>query len=282
MTQISAALVRELREKSGAGMMECKKALTATGGEMEAAFDELRKAGLKTAAKKAGRSTSEGRIVVNIREDGRAGAMASIACETDFVAKTSEFDGFLTDLGAHVLANAPADVEECLTQEWKGGDATAGDALKALIGKLGENLQIAQVQVFENPEGYVGSYVHHDSKQGTLVSVTTGSERATAEPVLKKLGMHVVFHDPLGMNRDSVPADLLEREKEVIRVSLEGKPPEIQERILNGKIDKFFADRVLLEQGWIDDDSTTVDKALIAALGEGTRLEAFSRFQVGA
>jgi len=282
MTEITAAMVRELREKSGAGMMECKKALTATDGDLEAAFDELRKSGLKTAAKKAGRSTSEGRIVVNLRDDGKAGAMASIACETDFVAKTPDFEGFLADLGAHVLANAPADVEACLAQTWKGGEGTVGDALGVLIGKLGENMQIAQVQAFENPEGYVGAYVHHDSKKGTLVSVTTGSDRATADPALKKLGMHVVFHDPLGMERDSVPADLVEREKEVIRVSLEGKPPEIQEKILSGKIDKFFAERVLLEQAWIDDDSMTVEKTLVSKLGEGTRLEAYSRFQIGA
>ncbi len=174
-------------------------------------------------------------------------------------------------------------MEDCLTQKWKGSEATVGDALSSLIGKLGENMQIAQVQAFLNPEGYVGAYVHHDSKQACLTSVTTGSERETAEPVLKDLGMHVVFHDPLGLARDCVPADLLEREKDVIRVSLEGKPPEIQERILTGKIDKFFAERVLLEQVWIKaEDSTTVERALIAALGEGTRVEAYSRFQVGA
>lgn len=282
--EITASMVRELREKSGAGMMQCKKALQSTRGDLEQAFDELRKAGLKTAAKKAGRATAEGRLTAGMTGDGRAGAMVALACETDFVAKTPDFEAFLSDLCAHVLEHAPADVEACLGQAWKGAPQTVGEALKGLIGKLGENILVDQVQAYRSPEGYVGFYVHHDQKKGALASVATAAGREAAEEFLRDLGMHIVSHDEiLGMDRDSVPEELVEREREIIRDGLEGKPPEIQEKILSGRLDKFFAERVLSEQGWIKDDSnsTTVAQALTASLGEGARVLAFARFDVG-
>ncbi len=279
MSQITAALVRELREKSGAGMMECKKALEATGGDMEAAFDELRKAGLKTAAKKAGRDTGEGRVATCLSENGQAGAMVSIACETDFVAKTPDFDTFLADLAAHVLEHGPADVEECMTQSWKG-DGTVKDALTALVGKLGENIQIASVRRMESPEGRVAAYVHHDDKKGALVAVRTSG--SGADDVLRDLCMHIVVFSPEGLDRDSIPAEAIEREKAIIKEGLAGKPEEIQEKIMAGRLEKFFAEKTLVDQPWIKDDKQSVAKALRAALGEETTILAFQRFQVGA
>ena len=278
MSQITAALVRELREKSGAGMMECKKALEATGGDMEAAFDELRKAGLKTAAKKAGRDTGEGRVASALSDDGKTGAMVAIACETDFVAKTPDFEGFLGDLAAHVLEHGPADVDECLGQPWKG-DGTAQDALTALVGKLGENIQIAAVQRFESPEGVVGAYVHHDDKKGALVAVRTSS--TDAAEALKDLCMHIVVFNPEALDRNSVSDEAIEREKAIIKEGLAGKPEEIQEKIMGGRLDKFFAENTLVDQPWIKDDKQSVSKALEGALGDGTAITAFHRFQVG-
>jgi len=262
--------------------MECKKALEATGGDMEAAFDELRKSGLKTAAKKAGRDTGEGRVACALSDDGKSGAMVAIACETDFVAKTPDFEGFLADLAAHVLEHGSEDVEACLGQPWKG-DGTAQDALTALVGKLGENIQIAAVQRFESPEGVVGAYVHHDDKKGALVAVRTGSAGSTAAAeALKDLCMHIVVFNPEALDRDSVTDEAIEREKAIIKEGLAGKPEEIQEKIMVGRLDKFFAENTLVDQPWIKDDKQSVCKALEGALGDGTGITAFRRFQVGA
>jgi elongation factor Ts len=277
MTAITASLVRELREKSGAAMMDCKKALEATGGDMEAAFDELRKAGLKTAAKKAGRTTGEGRVWCALTDDAKAGAMVAISCETDFVANTPDFDGFLKDLAAHVLEHKPADVASCLGQTWKG-DGTVEDALKALIGRLGENILISDVCTFDAPGGAVQAYVHHDNK-GAIVSVDTGGE-ANAD-VLRDLCMHIVVFNPGALNRDAIDATLVEREKAIIKEDLAGKPAEIQEKIMVGRLEKFFAEQVITEQPWIKDDKSTVQKALEGAMGAGTVLTGFSRVEVG-
>ena len=280
MPDITAALVRELREKSGAGMMECKKALSATNGDIEAAFDELRKSGLKTAAKKAGRDTSEGRVASLMSDDGKSGAMVAIACETDFVAATPDFQGFLGDLAAHVLEHGPADVEACMTQPWKG-DGTVQDALTSLVGKLGENIQISSVQKYEAPEGVVGAYVHHDNKNGALVNVQTGASPADAAETLKSLCMHIVVYRPEALNRESITDETIEREKAIIKEGLAGKPEDIQEKIMVGRLDKFFAENTLVDQGWIMDDKQSVSKALAGAMGDGTTISGYRRFQLG-
>ena len=280
MSEITASMVRELREKAGAGMMECKKALQATGGDMEAAFDELRKSGLKTAAKKAGRSTGEGRLCATISDDGHKGAMVALACETDFVAKTPDFDAFLNGLCEHVAQCAPADVESCLEQEWSGG-GSVGEALTALIGKLGENILIDSVQAFENSEGQVAAYVHHDQKKGAIVNVATSAAPAEASDALKDLCMHIVVFSPEALNRDEVDGELVERERAIIKEGLAGKPEEIQEKIMAGQLEKFFAQRVITEQPWIKDDKMSVGKALDSTLGSAC-LAGFKRFQVGA
>jgi len=278
MAEITAALVRELREKTGAGMMECKKALTVTSGDLEAALDELRKSGLKTAAKKEGRSTSEGRVFSKIAEDGKSGAMVAISCETDFVANTEDFQGFINDLSAHVLEHKPENLETCLAQSWKG-EGTVADGLKTLVGRLGENIQIANVAYYENAAGGVGAYVHHDNQQGALVNVTCENPNGD---LFKELCMHVVVFNPPFLNRDQISEADVEREKEVIRAGLAGKPPEIQEKIMVGRLEKFYGEKVITEQPWIKDDKSTVQKSMDAAVGKGCKLEAFTRFQVGA
>ncbi|MEZ6017195.1 MAG: translation elongation factor Ts [Planctomycetota bacterium] len=281
MADITAAMVRELRDKSGAAMMDCKKALEATQGDIEGAFDELRKRGLKAAAKKEGRATGQGRLAAHLSEDGRKGAMVALACETDFVANTDDFNSFLSKLAAHAFEHAPADVATMLGQNWVDG-GTVSDALQTLIGKLGENMQIADVAVYSGGDGQVGAYVHHDNMKGALVHVKTGADKAKAEEALKSLCMQIVVFSPLALDAKGVSADLIEREREIGRQGLEGKPAEIQEKILAGRMEKFFADNTLVGQPWIRDDKTTVAKAMVAALGAGSEVVAFRRFQLGA
>jgi elongation factor Ts len=281
MSEITAQLVRDLREKSGAGMMDCKKALTATEGDFEAAFDHLRKLGLKAADKKVGRATAEGRVVAAIADDGRSGALVGVSCETDFVAKTPDFEAFMADLGAHAHEHAPTDVEMMLSQPWKG-DGTVDDVLKTTIGKLGENILISAVSRYENANGYVVAYVHHDKKKGAIVSVTTGADKAAAAETLKDLCMHIVVYSPDGLSRDEIPANDVERERDIYREEVKDKPEAIQDKIIAGKLEKFFAGKIVTEQPWVKDDKLTVQKALESALGAGTKVEGFFRIQIGA
>jgi len=278
MAEITAALVRELRDKTGAGMMECKKALTASQGDLEAALDELRKSGLKTAAKKAGRATSEGRVYARVAEDGRSGSLICISCETDFVAATAEFQTYLDDLSDHVMEHKPESLEACMGQPWKG-DGTVADGLTQLVGRLGENIQVSGVAFYENAQGGIGAYVHHDNKKGALVNVTCESPNADT---FKELCMHAVVFNPPYLNRDQISSESVEREKEIIRAGLEGKPAEIQEKIMTGRLEKFYGETVITEQPWIKDDKTTVQKALDGALGGSSKLEGFTRFEIGA
>lgn len=275
---ITAAMVRELRDKSGAPMMDCKKALTETGGDMEAAIDHLRKAGLKSAEKKASREMGEGRVVA--RSNGSLGVIAAVTCETDFVAKTPDFEGFLETLQNHLMEHRPADAGTLAGQAWADGGGSVEEAIKQLVGKLGENISVPRVAVYENAKGRVGSYVHHNDKVGVLVSVTTdkGDE---AEAVIKDLCLHIAAIKPEYLTREEVPADDLEREKDIYREEVKGKPENIQEKILTGKLEKYYADRILPEQPWVKDDKTTVQKALEQALGAGAKIEAFSRFEIG-
>jgi elongation factor Ts len=280
MAEITASMVRELRDKSGAAMMDCKKALEATGGNMADAFDELRKRGLKSAAKKEGRATAQGRLAAHVSEDGRKGAMVALACETDFVANTDDFNAFLKALAAHAFQHAPKDAATMLAQSWaKGG--TVHDALQLLIGKLGENMQVADVAVFSASDGQVGTYIHHDKMKGAIVHVTTSADRAKAEATVKALGMQVVVFNPTALDSSEMDPSLVARERDIAREGLAGKPAEIQEKIIAGRLDKFFAENTLVGQAWIHDDKTTVAKAVVAQLGAGSKVKAFRRFQLG-
>lgn len=280
MAEITAALVRELRDKSGAAMMDCKKALEATGGDMEAAFDELRKRGLKSAAKKEGRATGQGRIAAHVSEDGRKGAMVGLACETDFVANTDDFNSFLKRLAAHAFEHAPQDAATILDQPWAQG-GTVRDALQALIGKLGENMQIADVAVFSAGDGQVGAYVHHDNMKGALVHVTTNADRSKAADALKALCMQIVVFNPAALDSSSMDPSLVAREREIASQGLEGKPAEIRDKIVGGRMEKYYAENTLVGQPWIHDDKRSVEKALADQLGAGSVVKAFRRFQLG-
>jgi elongation factor Ts len=265
-------MVRDLRERTGAGMMDCKAALEATQGDMEAAIDHLRKKGLQKAEKKASRAMGEGRVYAKLAADGRSGALIAVTCETDFMAKTKEFEAFLEALATHVLASGATSPDDVLAQRWSSG-GTVSDAVKGVIASLGENMSISGARRLSNPAGWIGAYVHHDGKQGAMVSVTSTCPRAKSEAALKAVCQQIVVHAPPFAKRAEVPAADIEREKDIHR--------EIQEKILAGKLEKFFADKVLPEQPWIHDDKKSVAVALVEALGKGSSIEAFVGFKVG-
>ena len=207
--------------------------------------------------------------------------MVAVSCETDFVARTPDFDTFLEDLSAHALEHSPESVEQMLEQPWKG-DGTTDDALKALIGKLGENIKIADVGRFEVDGGRIVAYVHHDQKKGALVGIASESGPGEIDEIGKSLCMHIVVYNPVGLNRDVIPGDTIERERAIYREEVKGKPEEIQDKIINGKLEKFYSERVLTEQPWVLDDKMSVQKALEKSLGGGTAIASMKRFEVGA
>jgi len=281
---ITAKMVQELRERSGAAMMDCKRALEASRGDMEAAIDHLRKAGLKSADKRAGRATAQGLVGMYLGSGARSGAMVAVSCETDFVARNENFVNLVATLALHVADTRPASVEELLGQTLETSGASVSDAVKELSGKLGENMRIAQIAHLEAPNGRVGGYVHHNQKLGALVAVGTTAPEAQAAPFLSRLGQHIVAAHPVALAREDVPEDLLERERAVYRESEEvlAKPEDKRERIVAGKLEKYFAGAALLEQPWVHDPNVTVNNALRSALGENAAILGFERFQVGA
>ena len=282
---ITAKQVGELRERTGASMMECKRALEIAAGDVEAAVDHLRKTGLKTAEKKASRDTGQGRVVVSLRADARAAAIISLCCETDFAARNDEFERLGRELSALALASGAADAAALLQQRSASLGDTADGAIKALVAKTGENIRLARAARVESAQGRVGAYVHHTQKVGALAAVKDAPTGGGADEFLKKLCMHVVAAKPVPqyLRRTDVPAADIERERAVLRESddVKKKPAEMQEKVLQGRLEKFYAERVLPEQPWILDPNLSVAKALAAALGPAATIEAFERFEIG-
>ncbi len=284
---ITATMVRELRERTGAAMMDCKKALEAASGDIDGAIDHLRKQGLKSAGKKAERDTAEGRVFAAIAADGRRGTLVGVACETDFLAKGDGFKSFVDALEKHVLENDPDGLEDgtrpLMSQKWQGSSKPVSEAIQETVGQFGENIRVTSLTRVENPKGAVSAYVHHDGKQGAIASVTTGADPAQAGELVKSLCQHIVVFRPSFANVEEVPAAEVEREKEVLRESdeVKKKPAEFQDKIIEGKLKKFYAGIVLAEQPWIHDDKSTVAKALEKELGSGTRIVSFTRATIG-
>ncbi len=286
--EITPRLVRELRDLTGAGMMDCKKALETTGGDMEAAVDVLRKQGLKKADKKAERATAEGRVFAAHAKPGRRAHLVGIACETDFLARSDKFRAFLAELERHVLELDPTGVEEgerpFLSQRLNREGPPVREVLREAIGRFGENVRVTGLTRMENPEGHVGTYVHHDNKQGAIVSVTTAADATKAAGVLKSLCQHIVVFRPSYANRPDVPASEIQREREIILAAedMKAKPENVREKMVAGRLNAFYAACVLSEQPWIHDEKLSVQKALESALGPGTKIVAHRRLHLGA
>ncbi|HHH36163.1 MAG TPA: elongation factor Ts [Gammaproteobacteria bacterium] len=273
---ITAALVKELRERTGSGMMECKKALVETNGDIEAAIDLMRKAGLAKASKKAGRTAAEGIIVLEVAGDGSQGAMVEVNCETDFVAKGDDFQDFARKVIQRVVADRPADLAALLELPLEAGsDASVETARKALIAKIGENVNVRRFTLFEAAEGArVGGYLH-GARIGVLVEIQ-GGDAALA----KDIAMHIAAANPVAVDEAGVPEDVLAREKEIIaaQAAESGKPPEIVEKMIGGRLRKFISEVTLSGQPFVKDPETTVGKLLDKA---SARVLRFQRFEVG-
>jgi elongation factor Ts len=279
MTDISAEKVRDLREKTGAGMMDCKKALTAVDGDMEKAIDHLRKEGVVKAAKKAGRATSEGLIVVSIAPDKKTAAIVEVNCETDFVARTDQFQNFINALGEHIVKNKPADLNALLAQRM--GDATVQDSLAHLVSKVGENMAIRRFRLIQAGAGEVlAAYLHAGAKIGSVIRVKGGADEA----LVRDIAMHAAAMSPRFLDRTQVPPAVLDREKDVLKASPElvGKPENLIDKILLGKLNRFYSEACLAEQPFIKD--TSGKKSVGDFLKEqsaGSQIVEMVRYQVG-
>ncbi len=285
MANITASMVAELRAKTGAGMMDCKKALNETGGIMEEAVDFLRKKGLSAAAKKAGRVAAEGMVVA--AGEGNLGVLVEVNAETDFVAKNEAFQKFAAGVAEAVLKEGPADVEALNQIAFPGTGRTVGDELTHQVATIGENMNIRRFARLEATPGVVASYVHGGGKIGVLVKLDTA--KANDERVVelaRQLAMHVAAANPQYLNRAEVPAEVIEREKDIMRVKAKesGKPDNIIEKILEGQINKFFGEICLLEQAFVIDPDQKINK-VVEAVGKETGgeviLSRFVRYQLG-
>lgn len=279
MADISATMVKELREKSGAGMMECKKALVESQGDLDKAIEWLRQKGIASAGKKAARSASEGLVVGKVSADGKSGAIVEINCETDFVARNEQFQALAAELADLALANKVEDVDTLLAVKQDG--STVGDKIKEAVAKIGENIVVRRaMHLCVKGEGIVGMYIHAlGGKIGALVKLNANKpvKQDDAVALAREVAMHTVSAKPIFLRREDVPADVLENERriEMGKEDLAKKPPEIREKIVNGRVDKIVAERCLLEQPFVKDPNVTIAQLLKEKGGQlGAELEA--------
>jgi elongation factor Ts len=268
---VTAALVKELRERTGAGMMECKKALVETGGDLEAAVEYLRKSGLAQADKKASRVAAEGRIALAVSDDHKKAVMVEVNCETDFVAKDENFNAFAAAVARNALTENSADVEALMATNIDG--STVEEARQALISKIGENIQVRRF-VRSESDGTLGAYVH-GGKIGVLVDLAGGDEDLAHD-----LALHVAAMNPEFVSADDVPADVIAREKDILIAQAEssGKPAEIIEKMVTGRLRKHLSGITLLGQAFVKDGDLTVAKLLGQS---GAIVTGFDRLAVG-
>lgn len=280
---ISAQAVKELRDKTGAGMMDCKKALTQAEGDIEKAIDILRERGLASAAKKSGRVASEGVIATFVTEDMKNAAMIELNCETDFVSSNAEFISLANGIAKIVAENNVASIEDVKALPYEG--ATVQDAVTNLIAKLGENMNLRRYEKMEAPEGLVSSYIHMGGKIGVLVQVKSENVNEEVETVARDVAMHVAALNPQFLDNTSVDADTIEREKEIYRVQAlnEGKPEKIVEKMVEGRINKFFKEVCLVNQMFVKNPDLSIQAFVnqeAKKLGN-IELVKFARFEKG-
>ena len=251
---ITAELVKQLRDKTGAGMMDCKKVLTETDGDMEKAAELLRERGIAKAAKKSDRIAAEGLVAAFVSDDKKVGSVVEVNAETDFVAKNEEFRSFVADVAKQVAEKNPANVEELLAQKYLDTDQTVQEVLTNKIATIGENMSIRRFTRFES-EGLVESYIHGDGKIGVLVNFKSGDET-----LAKDVCMQVAAARPEFLNRESVPEERIQKEMEILKAQAmnEGKPAEIAEKMVQGRIGKFYGEICLLDQEFVKDPSIKV------------------------
>ena len=271
---ITAELVKELREKTGAGMMDCKKVLTETDGDMEKAAELLRERGIAKAAKKSGRIAAEGLVATFVSADKKVGSVVEVNAETDFVAKNEEFVNFVNDVAEIVATEAPADVEALLATTYKNAGKTVQEVLTEKIATIGENMSIRRFDRFET-EGLIESYIHGAGKIAVLVDFAKGESE-----LAKDVCMQIAAAKPEYFNRESVPQDRVAKEMEILKAHAmnEGKPAEIAEKMVQGRIGKFYSEICLLDQEFVKDSSVKVGELI---KNKGAEMVRFARFEKG-
>lgn len=270
---ITAAMVKDLRTKTGAGMMDCKKALVEAEGDMEKAVDILREKGLSQAAKKASRVAAEGTVVFAMSDDKKVGALLEVNCETDFVGSNEDFRSLASAIAEQIIKVNPADVEALLASDMNG--KTVKEQVTEAVAKIGENISVRRFTRYESADGAVYSYIHGGGKIGVLVEMTGGDDELG-----KDVAMQVAAANPSYLNRMEVPQAELEHEKEVLAVEArnEGKPEKIIEKMVIGRINKYYKEVCLVDQEFIKDSDLTISKLLKS---KGAEVLRFTRYQLG-
>ncbi len=274
MTQITAALVKELRDRTGAGMMDCKKALAAVGGDMDKAIDFLREKGLAAAAKKAGRIAAEGVVGSYVSEDKKSGVIVEVNCETDFVGKTDDFKAIVNSIAEHIAMTKPADMDALMASMLNG--KTVAGIVTETIAKIGENIAVRRFARYEaQGDGLVAAYIHAGGKIGVLVNMKGGSA-----DLGKDIAMHIAATNPGYLDRTQVSAAEVEHEKQVLseQARNEGKPEKIIEKMVLGRIQKYYKEVCLVEQEFVKDPDQTISKLL---KDNNAEVLEFTRFQMG-
>ncbi|MDC3416372.1 translation elongation factor Ts [Aquibacillus salsiterrae] len=272
---ITAQQVKELREKTGAGMMDCKKALQETDGDLDKAVDYLREKGIAKAAKKADRVAAEGSTHVEV--NGNTAVLLEVNCETDFVTKNDQFKNLLSELGKHLVSQKPESVEAALEQKLHGDGDKLEEFINANIAKIGEKISLRRFTIFEKTDNDAfGAYIH----MGGNIGVVTVLEGTTDEDIAKDVAMHIAAVNPRFVSRDAVSAEEVEKEREVLKTQAlnEGKPEKIVEKMVEGRLGKFFEEICLLEQSFVKDPDQKVKNIVNA---KGATVKGFVRYQVG-
>ena len=288
MSEISSAMVVELRKISGQGMMDCKQALQESGGDIDKAMDILRKKGLATLAKRAEKETSEGLVVSKRSDDGTTSTMATLCCETDFVTKSEDFIEAAKKLADYAFACAAAEgIENVLETAIDG--KKFNDILTEVVSKTGEKTKVGDYAKFklEGP-GLICTYIHFNDKVGTMLQIETSDKAMADSKALKQtaadIAMHITATKPLALDKDQIDPETLEREKAIYADQVKGKPANIIDKIVEGKMNKFFAENCLLSQPFVKDDSKTVEQVLTETAkqaGGQAKIKKFVRFEVG-
>ncbi len=272
---VTAAIVKELREKTGAGMMDCKKVLTETDGDMEKAIELLRERGIAKAAKKSDRIAAEGVVAAYVSEDAKIGSIVEVNSETDFVGKNEDFRAFVADIAEQIAKENPTTVEELLSEKSiKETSKTVQEVLTEKIATIGENITIRRFERFSS-NGLVEKYIHGDGKIGVLVELENGSAE-----LAKDICMQIAAAKPEYLDRESVPQERVEKEMEILKVQAmnEGKPAEIAEKMVQGRIGKFYAEICLVEQDFVKDPDMKISKLVES---KGAKIVRFARFEKG-
>lgn len=291
MAEITASLVKQLRDRTGAGMMECKSALKEADGNLDEAEVILRKRGMASAQKKASRSTKQGLVSTKASPDHRMGTLVEVNCESDFVARTDDFQQLSGDLAEHVAAHNPADVREgdnaLYIQEFAKQDGlTVEQFIATKIAKIGENINVARFARFEVPAGQtgmVGSYIHPGAQLGVLVEVLgEANSQDDLQQLVRDLGMQIAALDPQFISREFVTKDALDKERDIqrSRALAEGKPANVVDRMVEGRMNKFYEEVCLMEQPFIKDNTVSVSQLMNKA-GKNLKVSRFARFKVG-